>query len=94
MYVCEKLWNSLTISIPPCMYVTRTNGFPSFTFICFCLNLLRSFTLKAGTMSLSACVDDSSIVNLGMVFMLPTLRNPVQGLTESLHMNNGLETVA
>lgn len=27
MYVCEKLWNSLTISVLPCMYGTCKNGF-------------------------------------------------------------------
>lgn len=41
------------------------------------------------TQCLSACFDDNSIVKLGMVFMLATLKNPVLGLIESLHMNDG-----
>lgn len=76
------------------MYVTRKNGFPSFY---FCVLLSESFYVASQlrqTQCLFTCFDDSSILKLGMVLILPTLRNSIQGLNESLHMTNGLETLA
>lgn len=89
MYVCEKLWNSLTISMLPCMYVIHKVAFLVLLHLLLSESFLCGFTVK--TDSLFTFPGDSSLLLLGQALILPGLGSASRGLIESLHMTTELE---